>query len=150
MINGKRKIPPAAELAPVSITSKNILPRENNILIGNLDVDSQPQYTRKRHITGDTVNPFSIERFKHLCLTEEQENHCLPSTDHANGLVILVQNKHFCVQASGRRIYAGYWAEDSPLIVGKLFESTIGILQKYIIPGRKSQETTKTEEDRRP
>ena len=98
MIDRECDVAPPAELAPVPVSPKNVLSGENDILVWDFYIDSQPQNARERHRTRHTPQYFPVAAFKQFGLSKKQEHNCFPRTNNAHRLVVLVQHQDFGVE----------------------------------------------------
>jgi len=94
MVNRQARIGPAAILAPVPITAQNILPREDNFLVGNLDVDTEADDAGEGHRSRDRPDALGFVRLDQFGFTKPKEDDRFFDIADAHRLVVLVEDEH--------------------------------------------------------
>ena len=105
MVDRQRNISPAAILAPVSITAKNVLSRKDDLLVRNVHKDAEPHDARERHRHGNRMYAPILARFDEFGLTEEEEDNCFLGIADAHRLIVLIEDEHFAAQLTVRMWY---------------------------------------------
>ena len=89
----------------MTIAPENVLPRQNDLLIRDMNINTKADNTRERHAHRNRSNLLSIVGFDEFCFSKVEEYNCFLNVAHAHRLVVLIEDEHFAAEFSGR---AGY------------------------------------------
>ena len=101
MINRKGHLRFAAILAAVPITAKNVLARQDNLLVRNLNVDTEADDAREWHRHGYGADLLSVVRFDEFGLPEEEKDDRLFDVADAHRFVVLIEDQNLVAKPAG-------------------------------------------------
>ncbi len=104
MIDRQSDIVSVTVLTAMSVTTENVLPREDNLLERNANVDGETNDAGKRQGQRYGTQDFAIGRFDQLSLAKVQQDYRLLDVAHTERLVVLVENKHLAVHLPVRAV----------------------------------------------
>ncbi len=98
MVDGQGEIRPSAILTPVVIAAQYVLSRQNDLLVRNMDIDTQPDNARERQRSRNRVDPLVVAFLYDFRLPEIQQYDGLSDITHAHRFIVLVQHQDFRVE----------------------------------------------------
>ena len=78
----------------MAVAAKDVLPGEDDFLVGDTDVDTKTDDAREGHNHGNGMNLPSTIRVDELRFTKIQKNDCLFNVTDAHRLVVLIEDEH--------------------------------------------------------
>ena len=100
MIDGKREISAQAILTSMTIAAQNILAREDDFLIRDVNVHTEPDDAGKLHRERNCPNLLAIVRLDEFSLTEVKQNDRLLDVTDTHRLIVLVEDEYLTAQFS--------------------------------------------------
>lgn len=82
------------------VAAQNILPRKNDFLVRNPDIDAKADDAWKRDGHGDRMEQFSLLRFYQFCFSQKKQHDGFSDIAHAHRFIILIQHQYFAVEST--------------------------------------------------
>src|SRR5258707_6545506 len=98
VINSERDIGTGAVLASMTITAKDIFAREDDSLVGDMNVDTKAHDAWERHHDGNSAHLLPMICLNKLCLAKIQKNNRFLNVTYTHRLIILIEDEHFAAQ----------------------------------------------------
>lgn len=100
VVDGQRHITPAAVLAPVTVSTKNVLAGKNDFLIGDLDIDAEPDDAWKRHAHGNGTHTLTLMCLDEFRFPKVQQHDRFLHIANRHRLIILIEDEHLAVEGT--------------------------------------------------
>jgi len=112
VVDGQGQIPPATVLAPMVIPTQDVFPGEDDLLVGNADIDSEADNAGERHYGGNRADDFPVMGLYQLGFSKVKQNNGLLGIADTHRLIVLVQNQNLAVHFPIGSICVCFRAED--------------------------------------
>jgi len=113
MVDRQGNVPSAAVLAAMAVATEDVLAGQDDLLVGDPDVDRQPHNARTGHRRRHGMEFPPLVRLHQFHLPQVEEDHRLPHIDDTQGFVVLIQDQNLGIQSPRRCTRFGSYAEDS-------------------------------------
>ena len=98
MVNRQGKVAPAAILAAMSIPPEYVLSRKDNLLVGNTNIDREPDDAWKRHRHRDRSKQLAGMSLNEFSLAEEKKDDSFLNVAHTHWFIVLIKNQNLAIQ----------------------------------------------------
>jgi len=98
MVDRQRKVAAAAILTAMTIPPENVLARKDDFLVGNSDVDGEPDDTRERHRHRNRPKQLAGMSLNELGLAKEKKDDRFLNIADTHWFIVLIEHQNLAVQ----------------------------------------------------